>query len=118
MVIAAGWAAHEVRAHGRHRDVRPDAGQFKLDVCIELIEAFVASELRSGRAEQPAFKEMRLDQGGGYPGTPRAHRREAVPKSGVDPRLFGAPRVGARNSELAHAILVSAQRLDLTRNLA
>jgi len=51
VVIAAGWTACEVRARGRHRDVRADAGLFKLDVCIELIEALVASELSTGRAE-------------------------------------------------------------------
>jgi hypothetical protein len=51
VVIAAGRTALEVHAQGRHHDVRPGAGQLKLDVCIELIEALVASELRTGRAE-------------------------------------------------------------------
>ena len=37
--------------HGRHREVGPDAGQLELDVCIELIKALVASELRTCRAD-------------------------------------------------------------------
>lgn len=54
MVIAAGRTAYEVRVHGRHRDVRPGAGQLKLDVRVEMVEALLASELRAGRAEHSA----------------------------------------------------------------
>lgn len=46
MVIAASRTAQQMRAHGRHRDVRSDASQLKLDVRIELIEALVAAKLR------------------------------------------------------------------------
>jgi hypothetical protein len=52
VVLVAGWAAFEVRAHARHVFVGGCAGKLELDIVVELVEALVASQLRSWGAEE------------------------------------------------------------------
>src|SRR5436190_14254377 len=54
VLLAAGRAAFEVRAHAGDEAVDVGAGELELDVEVELLEALIAPELRSRRAEQPA----------------------------------------------------------------
>ena len=51
MVFVAGRAAFEVRAHARDLLVRGGAVELELDVAVELVEALLARQLRTGRAE-------------------------------------------------------------------
>ena len=51
VILAAGRAALEMRAHARHGGVGVHTGELGLHVAVELREALVAGELRPGRAE-------------------------------------------------------------------
>ena len=50
----AGGAAVEVGAQSRDGEVGVLAGEFELDVAVELFEAFVAADLGAAGSEQPA----------------------------------------------------------------
>ena len=52
MVIAAGRAASQVRAHERHLRVGGSGGQFEFDLDIEQLEALIAADLGVSRADQ------------------------------------------------------------------
>ena len=52
MLLGAGRAAVEMRAHPGDGGVRILARELELDVAVEVREALVAAELRVGRAEQ------------------------------------------------------------------
>ena len=53
VVLAAGRAALEVRAHARHDGVRVAARALELNLAVELLEALLAGQLRAGGSEQP-----------------------------------------------------------------
>jgi hypothetical protein len=46
VLLAAGWAADEVGAEARDARVGVGASELELDVAVEVLEAFVAAELR------------------------------------------------------------------------
>jgi hypothetical protein len=48
VVLVAGRAAIEVRAHARNLAIGVRFGQFELDVAVELLEALFAGQLRAG----------------------------------------------------------------------
>ena len=48
VILLAGGATFEVRAHARDLLDRRDAGELELDVTIELVEALFARQLRAG----------------------------------------------------------------------
>ncbi len=53
MLLRAGGAAGEVRAHAGHGRLGVGAIELELDVPVELLEALVAVDGTAGRAEQP-----------------------------------------------------------------
>src|SRR6266540_2489273 len=52
VLLAAGRAAVEVRAHPRDPSLRVAALELELDVFVEPLEALLAADVRTGRAEQ------------------------------------------------------------------
>src|SRR6476620_3295742 len=57
-VLGAGRAAVEMRAHAGDPGVAGLAGEAQLDVAVELLEALLAGQLRSARAEHPAQERV------------------------------------------------------------
>ena len=85
MVLVAGRAAVEVRVHARDLLIRGGAGELELDVPVELAEALLARQLRTGRAKES------LDEGG--------FRHELSSMSAPAPR----PRVASARRSLRRA---------------
>ena len=56
--FVAGLAAFKVRAHPGNRLVGVSAGEFELDLAVELIEALLAGELGVGGSEQPSQERI------------------------------------------------------------
>ena len=59
MICTAGCAALEMRTHAGHEGVSACAGELKFDVPVERIEALLAVEFRSGRADKASYQLIR-----------------------------------------------------------
>ena len=71
VLLAAGRAAAEVRAHTRDAGVRAGAAQLELDVLVESLEALVAADLRA-RPARAGVRRRSLGHG--------SARRQAAPR--------------------------------------
>jgi hypothetical protein len=79
VLFAAGWAAGEVRAQAGNGGVCVRARDFELDVAVELLEAFVAADLRLGGSEQIAQGLLEIPWFHGF--TSSSHVSRARPDS-------------------------------------
>jgi hypothetical protein len=58
VVCPASQAAVEMRAHARDQRVSGAAGELKLHVAVERVEALIAVELRPGRSRETPYQEL------------------------------------------------------------
>src|SRR5215212_2879152 len=73
VLLGAGRAARQMRAHAWDGGIGVAAGKLDLDVAVELVEAGLASELGVGGAEQAA--EQVVGHGSSPPSARRSLRR-------------------------------------------